>query len=120
MKRLAYLLVAVFCAAMVQVQPADGLATKAKMCSCCHPGACGMPGCCPSAAPAPAALGSAQSARVVSASAIRRALPGRPTVEKFYAPFVEPGAPSPALVASAEAAPTANVPFFKAHCSFLI
>ena len=120
MKRLAWLLIAVLCTALVQVQPVDGL-TKAKTCNCCKvPGACGMPGCCPPPASRPTALSSAQSARVVSLPASRKAQPVRVAMDKFYASFVEPAAVSPALLASAEAAPAAHVPLFKAHCSFLI
>jgi hypothetical protein len=57
---------------------------------------------------------------VASVPAPRKAQLGRCTARKFYALFVEPSALRPALTASAEAAPAANVPLFKAHCSFLI
>jgi hypothetical protein len=117
MKRLVWLLLAVFCIALVPVQSVD----KAKTCSCCKvPGACGMPGCCPPPASLPAALSPAQSARAADLHACRKAEPVRRAGEKFYASFVEPAAARAALLASAEAAPAAHVPLFKAHCSFLI
>jgi len=65
-------------------------------------------------------MGSAQSARVASVPAPRRAQTDRRTEQTFYSLFAEPAAFRPALTASAEAAPAASVPLFKAHCSFLI
>jgi hypothetical protein len=120
MKRLSWLLLAVFCAALAQVPLVDGLMVKAKHCGCCHPGACGMPGCCAPPASSSTAANSEQPARVMSLPAVRQTQPGRGSAEKFYASFVEPAAVRPALVASAEAAPAASVPLFRAHCSFLI
>jgi hypothetical protein len=120
MKRLAWLLLAVFGAALLQVQPAEGLPAKAKCCDCCHvPGTAEMPGCCAPAAALPTALGSEQSARV-SSPAIRRAAPVGGAAELAYVSFVEPEAIRSALPAPAEAARAAGVPLFKAHCSFLI
>jgi hypothetical protein len=52
-------------------------------------------------------------------SGVRRAQPARSRGE-LYASRVEPAALCPALPVSAEAAPTASVPLFKVHCSFLI
>ena len=118
MKRLVWLFLAVFCTALLQVQPLD--AAKAKTCDCCHPSACGMPGCCPPPASALTALSSAQSVRATSLPACRKAQSVRGVVEKFYVLFVEPVAVRAAFLASAEAAPAAHVPLFKAHCSFLI
>jgi hypothetical protein len=119
MKRLAWLFLAVFCAAMVQVQPVRGLPVKVKACNCCQvPGTCGMPDCCPPSAFASTVLGSEES--------VRLALPASRTVAAirdasvvFYAAFVEPAIIPPALSAALAAAP-ARVPLFKAHCSFLI
>ena len=46
MKRLVWLLIAVFCTALAQVQPVDMPVTKHAVCGCCgDTGACGMPDC---------------------------------------------------------------------------
>jgi hypothetical protein len=96
MKRLTWILLALFCTALVQVQPVDASKAKGMACACCHPGTCEMPGCCP--APAPAALSSAQSARVANLPVVRDALaPDR--AETFYASFVEPATVRCRLVA---------------------
>jgi hypothetical protein len=118
MKRLTWLLLAFFCTTLVQVLPADGL-VKAKLCPCCHPGACGMPGCCPPPASASTVFTSTQSVRV-SSSPVRKTQLVRSAAAKFYALFVEATAVRGPLLASAQAAPAANVPLFKAHCSLLI
>jgi hypothetical protein len=120
MKRVAWLVLAVFCAALAQVQPVDGLGAKAKPCPCCHLGACGMPGCCPSPASAPAAVNSAQADCVKSVPAPGRAQAARGLADTFYAAFVETTAVRGSLHASALTAAPASVPLFKAHCSFLI
>jgi hypothetical protein len=120
MKRLAWLLLAVFGAALLQVQPVEGLPAKAKCCDCCHvPGTGEMPGCCPQVASLPAALGAEQSARVAN-QPVRRAVPAVGACARIYVSLVEPGASRSALPAPAEAARAAGVPLFKAHCSFLI
>jgi hypothetical protein len=121
MKRLAWLFLAVICTALAQVQPVDGLANQTKTCGCCQvPGACGMPGCCQQPRSLPTACSSSQSERVARLPAVRRPQPGRIAEENFYALFVEPVSVRLRLAASAEAAPAADVPLFKAHCSFLI
>jgi len=120
MKRLPWLLIALFCAVLVQVQPIDGPLAKPVKCARCHSGACGMPGCCPTPASAPTVFSSEQSARVDRVPAPHRAQPVRGAEENFYALFIEPVAGRGALPACAEAAPAARVPLFKAHCCFLI
>ena len=121
MKRLVWPLLAVFCIALVQAEPVVGLAAKAKSCCCCKiPGACGMPGCCPAPAAVPAAINSGQSARVSAIPTLRKAQPIPAAASIFYLSFLEPAAACRPLPASAEAAPAARVPLFKAHCSFLI
>jgi hypothetical protein len=120
MKRVVWLVLAVFCAALAQVQPVDGLGTKAKPCPCCHPGACGMPGCCPPPASASTAFSSAQAESVRSVPAPRRAQAARGPANAFYAAFAEPAHVRSSLLATAQAAPAASLPLFKAHCSFLI
>jgi hypothetical protein len=118
-KRLTWLLLAVFCAALVQVQPLERLA-KAKTCGCCHtPGACGMPGCCPTPASTLLAASAERSASK-AASEARKARLSRGATGYYYASFVGMRAVRSHLQASAEATPAAHVPFFKAHCSYLI
>ncbi len=117
MKRLTWLLLAVFCTVVVQVQGVEGPA-KAKAGACCPCGGCGMP-CCPPPASAAAAFIPDSSALVARLPAPRR-VPGSRWAETFYASFAEPEAFRSALPASAEAARAAGVPLFKAHCSFLI
>jgi hypothetical protein len=117
MKRLSWLLLAVFCAAMVQVQPVDF--AKAKAHSCCPAGGCGMP-CCPSPSPASSPSGRQQSSLVASVPVSRRVQIARILAEKLYAVLVKPASVRRLVSASAEAAPVAMMPLFKAHCSFLI
>ena len=119
MKRLAWLLLAVFCAALVQIQPARALPGKAKACGCCHgPGACGLPDCCPSATGAAVALDSEPSEQLVSVTI--KALPAtRAELAQFYTMLLEAAAQRPVFPAT-EPAAAARVPLFKAHCSFLI
>jgi len=119
MKRLTWILLALFCAALVQVQPVDGLQAKAMACPCCHPGACGMPGCCAAPTPAPSALSLAQSARVANLPVVRDAQ-AQDRAATFYASLVEPATVRCRLVAPPLAALAARVPLFEAHCRFLI
>jgi hypothetical protein len=120
MKRVAWLLLAVFCTVLVQVQPAEAQVAKAKACACCqHPGACAMP-CCSASPSVSTALALAPSGRVARSPLLRRAEPLRGVMEIFSTSFVATEAVRPALPASAEAALAAGVPLFKAHCSFLI
>jgi hypothetical protein len=120
MKRLAWLLLAVFCTVLVQVQPAEAQVAKAKACACCQlPDGCAMP-CCSAAPSVSTALDLAPSARLARSPLLRRAQPLRGVTEVFSPSFVATVAVRPALPASAEAALAAGVPLFKAHCSFLI
>jgi hypothetical protein len=79
-----------------------------------------MPGCCPTASSGPTALNSQLSASLASSRLERKRQAIRGSVEKFYASFVELADINSALAASAETAPSAIVPLYKAHCSFLI
>jgi hypothetical protein len=120
MKRLAWLLLAVFCTALVQIQPAQGMPAKAKACACCPvPAGCGTTDCCPPAAFAAVTLG-AEASEQASPAASRSERTVRGAAALFYASFVEPAALRPVLPASAQAAAAASVPLFKAHCCFLI
>jgi hypothetical protein len=120
MKRIAWLLIAVFCTAFVRVQPVE--LSQCSQCVCCHckvPGACGMP-CSRCPAQASAVLSAGQSIKIAQVAVRRSALPARLTGISFYAPCVEPAAFSVALSAPASMATPTAVPLFKAHCSFLI
>jgi hypothetical protein len=121
MKRVVWLVLAVFLAALAQVRPVDALEAKGKACPCCHPGSCEMPGCCPQTSSAPTSINLAQMEAVGSLPAPRFAQPASRLFEgAFYSLFVGPVATRGPLVASAKAAPPAPVPLFQAHCSLLI
>lgn len=122
MKRLAWLLLAVFCTALAQVQPVGVAVTKANDCDCCarEARACGMPEC-----PAPAVT--AQSGLVLEASAPSLRAEARNTAGtpraplEFFPTRFSPGPTAgPVTCATARAARAARVPLFKAHRSFLI
>jgi hypothetical protein len=120
MKRLAWLVLALCCTAFLRVQPVESAQSCA--CACCHckvPGDCGMP-CGRVPAPAPVMFAAAEQA--TAAQPARRLVVGsvRRDREKFYAPFVEAATSLVALNSTALLAPAVCVPFFKAHCSFLI
>jgi hypothetical protein len=120
MKRIAWILIAVFCSVLVRVQPAETLQCAA--CSCCHcklPGDCGMP-CGRASATAPVMFAATQSVRVTKEAGRRDELPGRLAERKFYSPYVASAADTAAISLPAPMAAPADVPLFKAHCSFLI
>jgi hypothetical protein len=119
MKRLIWILLAVFCTALAQVQPVDQLARPGRAACKCH-GKCGMPDC-----PAPATQMPSEflleGATAVARPARKRAVPPAPKlVEKFFVSIVTPGVRPAVSPAPALPAPAASVPLFKAHCSFLI
>jgi hypothetical protein len=119
MKRLVWVVLAAFCVAFGQVQSVCSLDVKAKCCSCCRPGACGMQGCCPGASSASLAFKSAQTSDLARQAVPRRARlvwAGQSYVS--FAALAELSAMrhAPALVL----APAANVPLYVAHCSHLI
>lgn len=120
MKRLVWLLLAVFSTALAQVQPVTLPVMPEETCGCCDTkGGCDMPECAlPAPAPTLAQLTPpAASAQVV---ARRAAQPARAATDKFFAPFV-PASPRVAVsVVPAQPAPAAQVPLFVAHCSYLI
>jgi hypothetical protein len=118
MKRLVWLVVAVFCATLALGQVFDGLNPQAKDCPCCHPGACGMPGCCSLPGSCSMAFDSAPLAQGANQPAPARK---REMVENFFASF---GAPTAIRglrpVLALRAVPAVRAPLFTAHCSFLI
>ena len=121
MKRFVWLLLAAFCTAIAQVQPVEPLQAKQASCDCCEgePGACGMPDCAlPPASPSPV-LVLASEATALRAEAESVMPKSRSFRDHFYAQF-SPRPARPAAIAPQVVAPTASVPAFKAHCSFLI
>lgn len=121
MKRLVWLLLAVFCTAIAQVQPVELANAKPMDCPCCQAGhPCSMPGCCPppvsggrSVNAAPRALASASAAR-------RQGRPVRQVEATFYTSFVKAVTVSVALSALSRETSVASVPLYKVHGSFLI
>ncbi len=121
MKRLVWLLLAVFVTAFAQVQPVDSPLAKGGACDCCadQAGACGMPDCAPAPAACPTALTlpTAASQQVES----RRLSPApRAQRENYFARFALRPATVPAPGATRVGVPVAQVPLYKAHCQFLI
>ena len=121
MKRFVWFFLAAFCAALAQVQPVEPLQAKHASCGCCdgETRACGMPDCalppaCPSTGLVLASAVSALRAESENVMPKSRGLGAR-----FYAQF-SPRPAVPAEIAPQVVAPTASVPAFKAHCSFLI
>lgn len=122
MKRFVWLLLAAFCTAIAQVQPVEPLQTKQASCGCCEEaGSCGMRDC----APPPSCPSTGAGLVLASASATLRSeaesvMPkSRSFRDHFYAQF-SPRQAVPAEIAPQVVAPTASVPAFQAHCSFLI
>jgi hypothetical protein len=119
MKRLVWLLILAFTAAISQVRAVDvRLPAEEKCCCCDQAGDCGMPDCAPAptscAAPCLALQAPAQAAAKRAVAAPRAAR------EKFYEQFLSPAVVVPVLPVVATVAPAASVPLFRAHCSFLI
>jgi hypothetical protein len=119
MKRVVWLVLAVFCAALGQVQAVD-LGAKAKACACCHPDACGKPGCCPPPSTTVPALEAAEVVEVAPAAS-RLAPRAHEWALGFCFSLVALTETSRKRAAPAvERAPAASVPLFTAHCSRLI
>lgn len=121
MKRLAWLLVAVFALAMVQAHPVDTGVAQQETCGCCEPGtsACGMPDCGPApASPAPClAVASGVVAARAEADSV---LPKSRCLRDHFVAEYSPRLTVPANLAPRSVAPAASVPVFKVHCSYLI
>lgn len=122
MKRLVWLFLAAFCLAIAQVQPAEVPVKQHAKCGCCdgEDDACGMKDC---AAPLPtnsqARLVLETPAVTVRAESRKNSVGRRVRRETFYVQFV-PRSNRPADLAPRVAAPTASVPVYQAHCSYLI
>ena len=119
MKRLVWILLAVFCTALAQVQPVTLESTHRKCCCCGGDGSCGMRGCLPPAQ-APSLPTAHQPASVTVSEARQVAEPVRRTGEKFFAGVVEATAVAAAPRAPEWVTPAASAPLFAVHCSYLI
>lgn len=122
MKRLVWLLVLAVCTALAQVQPVEPLVQpKQESCGCCEDGMnhCGMPDCAPAPASVPSSALLAGEISTLRAEAQSLLPKSRSFRDHFHAQFaLRPAVP--AELAPRVAAPTASVPVFQAHCSFLI
>ncbi|HVT74652.1 MAG TPA: hypothetical protein VHD61_16075 [Lacunisphaera sp.] len=118
MKRLVWLVLAVFATLLTRVEPADLPARPAPACCCC--GGCDMPKCPPPPAHNPAPVLTLPAPAQAPASAARRVVAPRGRQEKFFARFDSRRAVVPFAPAAMAVARPASVPLFSAHCSFLI
>lgn len=119
MKRLVWLLLAVFSTAIAQVQPADMPRAPMEKCCCCcdEQKACDMPDCVPVPAGVQRALPQQTRVKIIG----KRAAATTQTIrEKFYVQFVPSVRVAPVLSVTARVTLAASVPLFAAHCSFLI
>ncbi|MEI6105725.1 MAG: hypothetical protein WCR49_01825 [Opitutae bacterium] len=121
MKRLVWLLLAVFGTALAQVSPVDiGLAQQ-ETCSCCEqPGACGMPDCMPPAAPATQPVFTLTSPAVATRIAAKPARAAREVREIFLASFLPRTAGASAWPVSVIAEMPLGIPLYQEHCSLLL
>lgn len=120
MKRLVWLLLAVFVTALAQVPTVDVGSQSGKMCSCCDtPGQCGQRDCgLPPSSSTPTTLLAEQPAQVLSTAT-------RKKVARVYRLAINYLFPTRALSPVRNSrvsrlAPAESVPLFKAQCSFLI
>ena len=121
MKRLVWLVLAAFCAALGQVQAVDTLGAKAKNCACCHPKSCGMPGCCPPPSSASQVFEEAPTAEVARRPSPRQVHLTRESAQGFYFSIAALSeATRQRNSPAADRAFAAIVPLYAAHCSFLI
>lgn len=121
MRRLVWLLLAAFCTAIAQVQPADVPPAKENRCGCCadEADACGMPDC--GLPPIVATSGLVlQSPASTSRATAKRTFPAPSTgLINFQVQFFPRVLPAEKL-GRRVATPSASVPLFQAHCSYLI
>ncbi|MFI5336306.1 MAG: hypothetical protein ACHQ5A_05960 [Opitutales bacterium] len=121
MPRFVWILLALWCTALAQVQPVEPLLPKAeKQCCGCH-GACGMPDCALAPTPVQPAAEPADTLTVARPATLVTALPHALATVKFFALFL-PAAPAAAdpPPAPLPAPPPASAPLFQQHCSRLI
>jgi hypothetical protein len=121
MKRLVWLLLAVFCTAIAQVQPVEPLVSSQVRCPCCEiPGACGMADCNVPPSSVPVRLIAEQSAPITVSAARRNAARLGRIALTLASSF---DAQSATLAVRNDAAISVRAgrgPLFQAHCSFLI
>lgn len=118
MKRLIWLLLAVFSTALAQVQPVTLPVLPEDNCGCCDAqSGCDMPDCAMPPAPTLAQL--APPVTSVRLESRRAAQPAR-RATRFYTHFVPTPSRLVVPVASVPTAPAAQVPLFVAHCSYRI
>ncbi|HEY4247416.1 MAG TPA: hypothetical protein VGM64_11200 [Lacunisphaera sp.] len=115
MKRLAWLVILVFGAALAQVSPLDFGQPHRKACSCCKtPGDCGMPGCEFPAACAPNNfVGESPSSATAELSAQKVEVSRRERLLLVCDSSFSLGHPT-------QFCKVARVALFKLHCSFVI
>ncbi|AOS43746.1 hypothetical protein Verru16b_00801 [Lacunisphaera limnophila] len=121
MKRLVWLLIAVFGTAFAQVSPVVSPFAQDEACCCCEgpAGTCGMPDCAPAATACPSTPTLQVSA--VQRIEARRVAPTPPArVESYFVKFESRPALTPAVRVSHRGTPAARVPLYKAHVCFLI
>jgi hypothetical protein len=121
MKPLVWLLLAVFCTAIAQVQPVEPPVSRQVRCPCCEiPGACGMADCNVPPSSAQVSMVAGQSAPIAVSAARRNAgRLGRIALIRV----ISFDAKSAALAVRNEAIVSVRAehgPLFEAHCSFLI
>lgn len=120
MKRVAWLLLAVFCPALVQVQPVQIQQTTCSCCCHCKvPGECGMP-CSRVPVPAPLSFASERATPLTAPARERQSRSEQRTELRFFSVFVESMTEIGAIGMAPPPASPARVALFKAHCSFLI
>lgn len=121
MKRLVWLLLAVFCTALAQVQPAPSPAMIGDACSCCEiPGSCGAPDCgLPPSSGQTGLLAEKSSPPVVSAARRRAARLGHAATRLAFLAGTKPVATATDARSPSPLLPPA-LALFKVHCSFLI
>lgn len=121
MKRLVWLLLFIFGTALAQVSPVDVRLHPGEACSCCdRPGACDMPDCVPAPVTTQPVFQAANPATVARMAAKRVTPSPRLAHEDFYVQFLPRLNVAPAMPARRAAAPSARVPLFQEHCSWLI
>jgi hypothetical protein len=123
MKHLSWVLLTVFCSAVLQVQPAATTtgATPPVCCTHCHcqvPGDCGMP-CSPCAAPAEQVL-AAQGQGCTALPAAQVSKVAKPPAVKFYASCIDEPAAKAKLPRTAKVVRAAVEPLFMVQCRILI
>ena len=122
MKRLVWLVLAIFCTAFAQVQTVEPLLPAANPSECCGGcnAVCGMPDCALPPAPASPVTAPQPGTAASVAKPTGKVATVRRGADKFFAGFADPADRLIAFRAPASLAPAASVPLFKEHCSFLL